>query len=169
VAITVRPLEPRDAASCDAIVTTLPYHFGNAAGRAQCADAVRSQRGFVVDDDGDVVGFLTFEPQFDDAMEITWMAVRADRRREGLGRTLVDRVADQSSEEGRRLLIVLTVSPTDGPDEVENGYDATRAFYRANGFALTRDFPGHWDEDTPVLLTRVLSPPPPGATAGIAG
>jgi ribosomal protein S18 acetylase RimI-like enzyme len=157
VAITVRPLERRDAASCDEIILSLPYHFGDAAGRAQCAEAVRSQRGFVADDEGDVVGFLTFEPRFDDGMEITWMAVRAERRRRGLGRLLVERVADQAVTDGRRLLIVLTVSPSDGADEIENGYDATRSFYRASGFVLTRDFPGYWDGgDTPVLLVRVL-------------
>jgi GNAT superfamily N-acetyltransferase len=155
VAITVRPLERRDAASCDEIVESLPYHFGNVAGRADCSDAVRSQRGFVVDDDG-VVGFLTFEPHFDDAIEITWMAVRADRRRQGIGRLLIEQVVDQAVADHRRLLIALTVSPSDGPDEIEDGYQATRAFYRANGFFVIRDFPRYWSGDTPVLLVRVL-------------
>ena len=84
------------------------------------------------------------------------MAVRADRRRQGIGGVLIDRVADQSLADGRRLLIALTVSPSDGPDEREDGYNATRSFYRANGFVLSRDFPGYWDGDTPVLLVRVL-------------
>ena len=100
---------------------------------APSAEAVRSQRGFVMDDGGEVVGFLTFEPRYDDATEITWMAIRADRRREGLGHILIERVADLSREAGRRLLIVPTVSPSDGPDDIENGYDATRSFYRATG------------------------------------
>jgi ribosomal protein S18 acetylase RimI-like enzyme len=157
VAMSVRPLEGRDAASCDGIIDTLPYHFGDPAGRAECAAAVRSQSGLVAEDDGDVVGFLTFQPRFDDATEITWMAVRADRRRTGIGRLLIELLVDQSLAADRRLLIALTVSPSDGPDEIENGYDATRSFYRSCGFMLTRDFPGYWGGgDTPVLLVRVL-------------
>jgi hypothetical protein len=33
---------------------------------------------------------------------------------------------------------------------------ATRAFYEANGFILTRDFPGYWKSGTPVLMVRPL-------------
>ena len=60
--------------------------------------------------------------------------------------------------EGRRLLIALTVSSSDGPDDIENGYDATRAFYRSAGFVEARDLAGYWgdDGDTPVLMVRPL-------------
>jgi ribosomal protein S18 acetylase RimI-like enzyme len=152
----IRPLEPNDASACDDIVLGLPYHFGNDAGRAQCAEAVRSQAGFVAEDAGEVLGFVTLEDRFDDVVEITWMAVRAERRRQGIGRLLLDRVAERALAGGRRLLIVLTVSPSDGPDDVDDGYEATRGFYEANGFVLTRDLPGYWGSDTPVLMTRVL-------------
>jgi GNAT superfamily N-acetyltransferase len=84
------------------------------------------------------------------------MAVRADRRREGVGRLLLDAVAERAAAAERRLLVVLTVSPSDGPDEIEDGYQVTRGFYEANGFVLTRDLPGLWDGDTAVLMTRVL-------------
>ncbi len=152
----IRPLEERDAAACDAIVLSLPYHFGNAEGRRDCAAAVRSQRGLAAEEGGDVVGFLTVEPRFDDALEITWMAVRADRRGRGIGRRLVDRVAEDAIAEGRPLLLVLTLSPNDGQDEIPDGYQATRAFYRSNGFVLARDFAGYWPGDIPVLMIRVV-------------
>jgi ribosomal protein S18 acetylase RimI-like enzyme len=156
VTIEVRSLEPGDAAACDDIVLGLPYHFGLEEGRRRCADAVRTESGFVVADGDDVLGFLTYTHPYDDVAEITWMAIRADRRRQGLGGRLVDALAERASAERRRLLIVLTVSASDGPDEIEGGYDATRAFYLANGFVPTRDFAGYWDSDTPVLMTRVL-------------
>jgi GNAT superfamily N-acetyltransferase len=156
VGVRVRTLGQRDASACDEIVLDLPYHFGSGAGRAACATAVRTQPGFVAVDDGQVVGFATFEHRFDAATEITWMAVRASRRREGIGGKLLDGVARAATEAGRSLLLVLTVSPTDGPDEVADGYQATRAFYEASGFSPVRDFPGHWDADTPVLMVRVL-------------
>ena len=138
----IRQLAASDAEACDAIVATLPYHFGNEEGRRECARAVRSQRGLVAQDDGEVVGFVTFEPRFDECAEVTWMAVRADRRRSGVGRALLDRVAADTRAEGRQFLLVLTVSPSDGPDEIPDGYQTTRAFYESNGFILARDFPG---------------------------
>jgi len=85
------------------------------------------------------------------------MAVGADRRRRGVGRALLDRLVTEARAEGRHFLLVLTVSPSDGPDEIPDGYQATRSFYEANGFVLARDFPGYWTSDTPVLMVRPLS------------
>ena len=88
------------------------------------------------------------------------MAVRADQRRKGVGRMLLDRLAADTLAAGRQVLLVLTVSPSDGPDEIPDGYQATRAFYEANGFVLARDFAGYWESDTPVLMVRVLRETP---------
>ncbi|MGZ8611911.1 MAG: GNAT family N-acetyltransferase, partial [Actinomycetota bacterium] len=152
--LALRQLAVSDGEACDAIIATLPYHFGDEEGQRQCAAAVRSQQGLVAEDDGEVVGFVTLEPRFDGCVEVTWMAVRADRRRMGVGRALLDRVAADVRAKGRQFLLVLTVSPSDGPDEIPDGYQATRAFYEANGFVLARDFPGYWKSDTPVLMVR---------------
>jgi GNAT superfamily N-acetyltransferase len=157
VSVTIRDLAVADAAACDAIVGTLPYHFGDADGRRQCAEAVRSQRGLVAEESAEVVGYMTLEPRFEDCLEITWMGVRADRRRHGVGGALLDRAAAAARAGGRRFLLVLTVSPSDGPDEIPDGYRATRAFYESNGFVLARDFPGYWESDTPVLMVRSLA------------
>lgn len=156
--LRIRPLvAAADAEACDAIVASLPYHFGLEEGRRECASAVRSQQGLVAERDGRVLGFLTFEPLFEEAAEVTWMAVHADDRHAGVGHALMDRLATDLEAEGRRLLLVLTVSPNDPPDEIADGYQATRAFYAANGFVLARDFAGYWGEhDTPALLIRVL-------------
>lgn len=155
--ITVRPLTPLDAQTCDAIIASLPYHFGQEEGRRQCAAAVRTQQGLVAERDATVVGFLTVELRFESAAEITWMAVHAAHRRGGIGRAMMDRLAADLRGQDRRLLLVLTLSPSDGPDDVDDGYASTRAFYAANGFALARDFGGYWSGgDTPVLMIRVL-------------
>jgi N-acetylglutamate synthase-like GNAT family acetyltransferase len=157
VAVLIRRLAQVDAEACDAIVATLPYHFGHDQGRRDCAAAVRVQAGLAAERDGQVVGFLTVEPRFDDCAEITRMGVRADQRRRGVGRILLDRLAADTSAAGWRFLLVLTVSLSDGPDEIPDGYQATRAFYQAHGFVLARDFAGYWESDTPVLLVRALN------------
>ena len=155
--IELRPLKPGDASECDAIVASLPYHFGQAAGRRECAETVRRCDGIVAVKDEVVVGFLTIDRHFDLSAEITWMAVHANHRRRGIGHALVERLCDELSHEGRRLLLVLTVSPTDDTEtEPDDGYRATRAFYGSVGFVLARDLAGLWDNDTPVLMVRTL-------------
>ena len=154
--VHVRALGRADADACDRIVAGLPYHFAHEQGRRDCAAAVRRDRGLVAGRDGEVVGFLTYVYRFDEAAEITWMAVRADRRRRGIGHALIDGLAEQLAAEGRRILLVLTVSPSDPDPEPDDGYQATRAFYRSSGFALARDLPREWESDTAVLMVRTL-------------
>jgi ribosomal protein S18 acetylase RimI-like enzyme len=155
--VSVRALDPEDANACDGIIESLPYHFAQEQGRRDCAVAVRRESGLVAIQDDEAVGFLTYVHRFDEAAEITWMAVRADRRRRGIGHALIDRLADEMAAEGRRVLLVLTVSPSDGGPEPDDGYGSTRAFYRSTGFVLGRDLRGEWDTDTAVLMVRALA------------
>lgn len=152
----MRPLDHGDAPACDGIIASLPYHFGQAEGRRQCAQAVRRDPGLGALVDGVVVGFLTIERHFETSAEITWMAVHAEHRRQGIGSALVARLSDELRREGRRLLLVFTISPSeDLQGEPDDGYQATRAFYAKAGFTLARDFPGLWERDTAVLMVRV--------------
>ena len=88
--------------------------------------------------------------------EITWLAVHADRGGGAAWARGSSRNSRADAPEDRRLLIALTVSSSDGPDDIEKGYDATRAFYRSVGFVEARDFAGYWgpEGDTPVLMVR---------------
>jgi GNAT superfamily N-acetyltransferase len=156
----LRPLAPSDAEACDAIVLGLPYHFGMEEGRLACARAVREQPGLVASEGDDVIAFLTWEPRYEDAVEITWMAVRHDRRRRGIGGLLLGRLEEHLKEVGRRTLVVLTLSEND-PDpttEPDDGYQTTRAFYRSHGFVAVRDLPGEWEDNLAVLLLKRLDP-----------
>jgi GNAT superfamily N-acetyltransferase len=162
----VRRMTRDDAPACDAIVASLPYHFGDEDGRRQCARTVREQEGLVAcDPGGAVIGFLTFARHFDASAEITWMAVRADRRRRGIGGALIQRLCDVLRAEGRTLLLVFTVSPSDDGPEPDDGYGATRRFYERAGFHLARDVPELWPGDTAVLLIRSLAGPSQRAPA----
>ena len=154
--ITVRSLSGDDAEACDAIVAGLPYHFALEEGRRLCAEAVRSEQGLVAVDPDRPVGFLTFVPRFEHAAEITWMAVQADRRRSGIGRSLIESLVAQLRDSQKRLLLVLTVSPNGDEDSPADGYPATRAFYTSMGFTLARELRGEWTDDVAVLMVRPL-------------
>ena len=112
---------------------------------------MRTQPGAVAELDGEVAGFLTWERDGDGA-EITWMAVRADRRRRGLGRALVDALMTMLRADGVRELRVKTLSSR-AEDEP---YAETRAFYAAMGFTEARELDVWGPENPAVLLTRPL-------------
>jgi ribosomal protein S18 acetylase RimI-like enzyme len=149
----VRELEPGDAAACDAIVAGLPEWFGNEQGIRDCALAVRSQTGLVVTDETGVTGFLTWTHDGERGVaEITWMAVRADLRRRGIGRSLLGALIERLQEEQVHRLEVKTLSER----AAYAPYAETRSFYRANGFEWVAEL-DIWDEDDPaVLLSRSL-------------
>jgi ribosomal protein S18 acetylase RimI-like enzyme len=150
----IRPLAPADAEACDAVVLTLPYHFGNEAGRAECAHAVRTQDGRVAVEEGEVVGFLTLERHDPRSAEITWMAVRADRRRHGVGRRLIERAIDDLAADGVELLSVLTMAESEPEERETDNYADTRAFYRALGFVPLRELALEGWDDRAVILVR---------------
>ena len=151
----IRELGPRDAQTCDAIVAGLPDWFGDPLGLVECAEAVRSQRGFVsVGKGGDVAGFLTWIDQDPATVEITWMAVRADSRRAGIGRELIETLFRSARGKGARFVLVKTLSDAH-PDE---RYAQTRAFYRAMGFEPVSEL-DIWGPRNPAqLLMRLLQP-----------
>ena len=149
---TIRELDhDRDAVACDEIVAGLPAWFGMEQGIRECAAAVRSQTGLVATDERPL-GFLTWERRDGTAAEITWMAVRTDARRRGIGRRLVDTLVDRLRAEGVVRLDVKTLSSRDPYPP----YAETRAFYHANGFAEVEELDIWGPENPAVLLSRPL-------------
>lgn len=149
----IRPLRRADAEACDAIIRGLPDWFGLEAGIDECAAAVRSQGGFVAEDGGAVVGFVTHRPHYPGAAELTWLAVAGDDHRQGHGRALVDALCRELGGAGVLYLTVRTLSPR-SDDEF---YGRTRAFYEAIGFTPLLDLPELWDEENPAMvLVRAL-------------
>ncbi len=148
----IRPLAPIDAEACDAIVAGLPEWFGMEQGVRDCAEAVRSQDGFVAVEDAETLGFLTWEGRKPGVAEITWMAVRSDTRRRGVGRALLSSLAARLRAEGATRLDVKTLSDRDPYPP----YAETRAFYLANGFTKVAELDIWGPENPAVLLSRLL-------------
>jgi GNAT superfamily N-acetyltransferase len=157
----IRPLSGGDAAACDAVIASLPYHFGDEGGIAECARAVREQEGIVATIDDDVVGFLTFARPFSESAEITWMAVHEGHRRRGIGRDLMDDALATLRARGAHFVFVLTLGPS-VPEDVADGYEGTRRFYRAMGFVPIREFGlRSWRDEAALLLVRQIEPRSP--------
>lgn len=149
---TVRTLDQEhDADVCDAIIAGLPDWFGSEQGIRDCAAAVRSRDGLVAADD-EVLGFVTWEPRPDRGAEITWMAVRADVRRHGIGRLLLGELVGRLRGGGIRRLDVKTLSARDPYPP----YAQTRAFYRASGFVEVAELDVWGPENPAVLMSRAL-------------
>ena len=153
--IRTRPLRPEDAEACDAIIASLPDFFDIEEGIRACAEAVRTEPGLVAEDEGAVRSFVAFARRFDASAEITWMATHADRRRRGLGGALIEELATILAAEGRRMLLVFTLSPNDPHDDAD-GYGSTRRFYGHHGFVPALEIPELWASSLALLLVRPL-------------
>ena len=155
--LTIRPLEPADTPRCDAIVASLPYHFGDEQGREMCSAAVREQAGLVAVTDDAPVAFLTWRPWYAAAIEITWMAVHASERRNGIGRTLVEALLE-GARPGALYAVVTTLSEATPEPGVEDGYAGTRAFWQRCGFEPVWEPAGWWNEvNQAVVMIRPLN------------
>jgi GNAT superfamily N-acetyltransferase len=149
VTTTIRPLDHRDDAdACDAIVASLPEWFGVEEGIREAAELVRTAPGLVAERDDEVVGFVTHAPRSSRAVEITWMAVHARHRGDGIGTALVGALTERLRDQGNRLLVVKTLSDRDDPGPE---YAATRAFYLARGFIPVQEL-DIWGPQNPAQL-----------------
>jgi GNAT superfamily N-acetyltransferase len=154
--IIIRPLTPADAPGCDAVIASLPYFFGDPAGVADCAKAVRSQRGAVAKIDAVVAGFVTLEFHFPESAEITWMAVHAQHRRSGIGARLMDAAVHAAAAEGAKMLCVMTLGPS-VPEDASDNYEGTRRFYRSQGFVPLREIGlREWNDSHALMLARAI-------------
>jgi GNAT superfamily N-acetyltransferase len=153
---SVRAAAAQDAVMCAEIVAGLSDFFTD-----DVPDKVRSDLhehgGWVIDDAGEVVGFVIVERRGARAAEILWAAVAADRRGRGLGSRLIDHALAELSAGGVQIVEVKTLDPS--ADYAP--YDATRAFWIARGFVQfdTIDpLPG-WPPGNPAALLAVALAP----------
>jgi GNAT superfamily N-acetyltransferase len=79
---------------------------------------------------GEPRGLIALDYPFALTCNVWWLAVHPAAHRKGLGRALLDRVAEHARDRGCRFLTVETMSPRDPSPE----YAITRRFYEAVGF-----------------------------------
>ena len=153
---SVRVAAAQDAVTCAEIVAGLSDFFTDDVPDKVRSD-LREHGGWVIDDAGEVVGFVIVERRGARAAEILWAAVAADRRGGGLGSQLIDHALAGLSADGVQIVEVKTLDPS--ADYAP--YDATRAFWIARGFVQfdTIDpLPG-WPPGNPAALLAVALAP----------
>ena len=153
---SVRVAAAQDAVTCAEIVAGLSDFFTDDVPDKVQSD-LREHGGWVIDEEGEVVGFVIAERRGARAAEILWAAVAADRRGAGLGSQVIDHALAALSADGVQIVEVKTLDPS--ADYAP--YDATRAFWIARGFVQfdTIDpLPG-WPPGNPAALLAVALAP----------
>ncbi len=141
-------------AACLSIAREMPQYF-NERGIAMMAEDLKKHRLYVAVDLDEVLGFLTILNKNEQVAEISWMAVKPEHQRQGIGTALIDHVVSELRSKGIKLLVVKTLSEDlDYPP-----YEITRRFYKKMGFINleTIDPYPEWEPGNPcAIYVKVL-------------
>jgi len=152
ISFALRLAHLEDAPACAAILGLLPDWFGIPSSNDRYAEEIPRLTIEVAVGGGQVLGFLTLKRHFAESGEIYVLGVRPELHRHGIGTALVRWAEDTLRAEGRRFLLVKTL----GPSHPSPHYAATRAFYRARGFAPLEELPDLWPGNPCLILVKTL-------------
>ncbi len=133
---------------CENILRSLPEWFGIEKAILNYLDDIDKLKTFAIQDNKHILGFLTLKHHFEHAAEIHVMAIHRDKLRQGLGKKLLSHVESYLTSRMVGYLHVKTL----GPSHPDTNYQATRAFYHANGFKPIEENNTIWGKDTPCLI-----------------
>ncbi len=140
----MRPMRLSDlSAAMEITRRSLPLPWGEAIWREELDSSFGLY--LVLEEDGAVSGYIGLKLISDEAHVMT-IAVRPERRRRGLARTLVEAaLADPASAGARRVYL-----------EVRPSNAGARALYGALGFVETGLRPAYYGDEDALLMTRDL-------------
>jgi len=146
--IHVRALELDDIGPCARILNALPDWFGMEESNRAYVESLRTSPGAVVTEGAEIVGFIALLRHTEYSWEINVMAVPQDRHRRGIGSALI-RWAERWCR--ARDVAWLHVK-TRGPSTPDPGYDRTRQFYLAQGYAPLFESLALWGPENAALV-----------------
>jgi len=102
--------------------------------------------------DSEAIGVALVERHFPESAELYLIAVRPDARGSGVGSELLTAIENDLRSDGVVLFQVKTI----GESFDDEGYAATRAFYRSRGFVPMEEICNiSWDGPT-LILAKAL-------------
>lgn len=129
------------------LLAGLPEWFGIEEANERYAAAAERFPNYIAHERGQALGIALVDRRYAQSAELHLVAVRRDRRRQGVGQALIAAVEDDLRRDGVRLLSLKTL----GPSLPDKNYDQTRRFYQSLGFVPVEEFADLWP-DTPCLL-----------------
>ena len=116
----------------EALTARLPDWFAQPDSNRHYAEQAEILESWIARSDGHAQGLLLLKRHSAVSAEIYWLAVDPDRHRQGIGRALIGTIERRLRKDELKYLFVATLHPDD-PDEP---YSRTRAFYERLGFEL---------------------------------
>jgi ribosomal protein S18 acetylase RimI-like enzyme len=152
----------RDAVA--ALVHRLDRWFEPDAFRLISAELRADTTLLAIDETDQVIGFLIVLIEDEQAGRISWAGVDPAWHRRGVGRAMIEAIAEEAAQAGLTRLVVETIS-----DQVDyEPYERTRAFYGGMGFQPYHEW---GDKAGNGLLTTdwqmILSPESTTTVAGV--
>ena len=119
--------------TCLAIAKELPDYF-NEQGISDMSQDIQRHFLYVAMSSNGIVGFAIINEKSDYVAEISWMAVKSERHRQGIGSALVDHLDVDLKSQGFRVLEVKTLATHADISGFERTYAKTKQFYEKVGF-----------------------------------
>ena len=147
--MTITIVRDRDPEATREILGALPDWFGIPEANEHYVRAAAEKTSYLARVDDTTVGVALLDRHFPTTGEIHLIAVAPQAHGTGVGSALVAAIEADLVADGARLLQVKTV----GPSFADEGYAATRAFYRARGFLPLEEISGlDWDGPTLIMV-----------------
>jgi GNAT superfamily N-acetyltransferase len=138
------------SAICADIIAELPQWFARPEANRRYVEMAGQFDMIGCDAEGQVAGFVSLSQHFDTTGEMHLLAARPRWHGSGLGRALVAAAEDWARARRLQFLIVKTL----GPSHPDSAYAASRAFYRAMGFAPIEEIEDIWPGNPCLLLLK---------------
>jgi GNAT superfamily N-acetyltransferase len=146
--IQIRELKAQDIPVCETILYSLPNWFGIEESNRAYVDSLRVLPGAVATEAEQIVGFIALIEHTPESYEINVMAVREALHRHGIGTALIRWAESWCRERNIPWLHV----KTRGPSTPDPGYDRTRHFYLAQGYAPLFESLTLWGPENAALV-----------------
>ena len=153
--IRIRHSLAEDHVSILEVARSLHPQWFNEVGIKNIARDLQIEECLIAEDDGKTVGFVIYCTK-DGTAELSWIGVRPELHRKGIGQALVNALEASLVKSGFRTLEVSTVAATIAYEP----YARTRSFYHAVGFSdVQTDMKWYPSGDDRLLLRKSLKQP----------